>query len=383
MTRWKFRFNLSAVTVSLIMIFVLLSTATYFQGVAVGAQLAANMVAPTISGSVDINNPGHESFWTQITGAEIPFTSSNDFGGATKSVTVKMANNGTHILVYASWTDPTESRTKNDVIEEESFHGLFYANSSYSYEDRIVFWWSLDQNPGPPPCMQHAPEGHGEGESLAGTGNLWHWKGARTDSLGTSYGKLKYGSGPNKEQVLAPSHSFADNEYINKTGHYQLGYDQYPTATSPGNFTIGEGENSIPFNTFLVSAHGVYDSSTHTYNWVATRTLSTTPTLHTLQFIPDKTYYFAIAVFDGGPIPIPSTVNHPSGWSFYGENEETKSISTWYTMALSSVAPTTSTTAVTSPGITFETSAVVSFAMLVVGFVAGVVVIAKFAAPKE
>jgi hypothetical protein len=239
----------SAPILAVVMILVLLSSATYFQGIPVGAQLSANIVAPRITGSVDAQNPGQEAFWNQIAATQIPLTSSNNFGGATKSVTVKMANNGTHLLVYATWSDPTESRVGHNTIEEESYPALFYANSTYAYEDRIVFWWSLDQTPGPPPCMQKSAYGHGEGESLAGTGNLWHWKAARTDNLGTSYGKLKYGSGPDKGKPLSPAHSYADNEFINNTGHYQLGWDQYPTAAVPGNFTIGEGENNIPYNT--------------------------------------------------------------------------------------------------------------------------------------
>lgn len=372
---------------AVVMILVLISSATYFQGVPVGAQLSANIVALTVTGSVNIQNPGQEAFWNQIAATQIPLTLSNDFGGATKFVTVKMANNGTHLFVFASWTDPTESRIRNNVIEDESFPALFYANSTFYYEDRIVFWWSLDQNPGPPPCMQKSAYGHGEGESLAGTGNLWHWKAARTDSSGTSFGKLKYGSGPNKGKPVIPPHSFSDNEFINTTGHYQLGWDQYPTATVPGNFTIGEGENNIPYSTFLVAAHGTYDSSTHTYKWVAARTLTTTPALHTVQFASEKTYYFAVAVYDGGPIPIPSTVPHPAGWGFYGENEETKSISSWFTMALGSAAAATSVSTVIGAGapggITFETAAVISFAMLLVGFVIGMAVIAWYAAPKK
>jgi hypothetical protein len=380
------RLRSSALTLAVVMILIILSSATYFQGIPVGAQLSANIVAPSVTGSVDLQNPGQEVFWSQIAPTQIPLTSSNDFGGATKMVTVRMASNGTHILVYATWSDPSESRVGHNTIEEENYPGLFYANSTYAYEDRIVFWWSLDQNPGPPPCMQKSAYGHGEGESLAGTGNLWHWKGSRTDSLGASFGKLKYGSGPNKGKLLIPLQSYADNEFINTTGHYQLGWDQYPTAAVPGNFTIGDGENSIPYNTFLVAAHGVYDSSTHTYKWVGARALTTTPTLHTVQFTSDRTFYFAVAVFDGGPIPIPTTVPHPTGWSFYGENEETKSISSWFTMAIGPAGVTSvsqSTTAAAPGGITFETAAVISFAMLLVGFVAGIAVIAWYAAPKK
>ncbi|MDV3293304.1 MAG: ethylbenzene dehydrogenase-related protein [Nitrososphaerales archaeon] len=378
-------------TIPLVLVLTLLSSMAYVQGVPVAAQLSANVLAPKVSGTVNVNSPGGEAFWSQVTGVQIPLTYTNDYGGNTKSVLVKMATNGTHMLVLATWSDPTESRTKNNVIEEEANPGLFYANSSFFYEDRIVFWWSLDQNPGPPPCMTKSAEGHGEGESIAGTGNLWHWKAARTDSLGASFGKLKYGSGPNFGQALIPPHSYADNEYINSTGHNQLGYDQYPTASSPGNFTIGVGENNVPYNTFVVSAHGVYDRASHTWTWAAARALATTPVLHTVQFAQDKVYYFAIGTWDGGPIPIPSGVAHPAGWSMYGENEETKSISSWYTMALAGPQTTTSvatSSAATSPNsgapvVSFESAALISFGLLVVGFVAGIILTARITRPKQ
>lgn len=368
----------------LVIVLLVLSTTAFFLQVPVGAQLSANLVASNIEGPIDLSQPGREAFWSQITGAAIPLTSSNSYGGTTKSILVKMANNGTDILVYATWTDPTESRLNRPMIEDEKYGGLFYANQTYSYEDRVVFWWSLDSSPGPPPCMTEAATGHGEGQSLAGTGNMWHWKSARTDDQGTLWGKLKYGSGPNNGLTMPYLHSYADNEFINTTGHFQLGYDQYPDS-----FTIGFDPNHASYETYLISAHGAYDSSSHMWKWVAARKLTSTPSLFVQQFSPGKVYYFAVAIFDGGPIPIPQGVDHPAEWTMYGENGETKSISSWYTMALGQAAATTSTTAsvaattTVTTGINFETAAIASFGMLIVGFVAGLVVISKLALPKK
>jgi hypothetical protein len=368
----------------LIIVLLTLSTAAFFLQIPVGAQLSANLFASNVQGPINLSQPGAEAFWSQITGATIPLTSSNSYGGSTKSVLVKMANNGTDFLVYATWADPTESRLNRPMIEDENYGGLFYANQTYSYEDRIVFWWSLDSTPGPPPCMTDAAPGHGEGQSLAGTGNMWHWKSARTDDLGTQWGKLVYGSGPNKGLLMLYAHSYADNEFINTTGHFQLGYDQYPDS-----FTIGVDPNHAVYDTYEVSAHGTYDSSSHMWRWVAARKLTTRPSLFVQQFSPGKTYSFAVAVFDGGPIPIPQGVDHPSGWTMYGENGETKSISSWYTMALEQSGAATSTTAISTgtatvtTGISFETAAIASFGMLIVGFIAGLVVISRFALPKK
>jgi hypothetical protein len=114
---------------------------------------------------------------------------------------------------------------------------------------------------------------------FSGTGNLWHWKALRTDSLGSLFGKQEFGSGPSRGQVMPYPHSYLDNEFLNTTGHYKLGYDQYPD-----NFTIGSGENKMRYDTYLVAAHGEYDSSSHSWKWVAARKLATTPTLHVQQF---------------------------------------------------------------------------------------------------
>jgi ethylbenzene dehydrogenase len=415
----------------LVIILTVASSAAYFLQVPVTAQLYSNTTGSTVQGGIDLNNPGGESFWSTISGTDIPlmpsiaYSSENGslvgYGGMVSSIKVKMAMNQTHILVFATWADPTESRSgkgvcyvladdnvtahERDCLENEAYGGLFYANSTYAYEDRLVFWWNLDPTPGPAPCMTESAFGHGEGQSLAGTGNLWHWKAGRTDSLGARYGKLKYGGGPgtfgiggpNQGQIITPPHSYADNEFINITGHYQLGWDQYPTAANPGNFTIGFADNiHQTYDTFLVAAHGVHDSSTHMWKWVAARALTTTPSLHIVQFQPGQTYNFAVAVFDGGPITLPAGLPHPdtipllgpSGWdtsvnlpfTMYGENEETKSISSWYT---ASFAPTsTSSNGLFTFG-SFETAALVSLGMLVVGFVAGVVIVTRFVLPKK
>lgn len=412
------------------------SSAAYFFQVPVIGQLYSNMTAPLVQGGIDLSNPGGESFWSGITGAAIPLAPSIayqngiGYGGMVSSITVKMAMNQTHILVYATWSDPTQSRSgkgvcyvladdnitahERDCLENESYSGLFYTNSTYAYEDRLVFWWNLDPTPGPAPCMEESGFGLGEGRSLGGTGNLWHWKAGRTDSLGGQYGKLKYGGYPNATnhwggtfgvggplvgQTITPPHSYADNEFIDTTGHYQLGWDQYPTKANPGNFTIGFADDIHQvYDTFLVAAHGVYDSSAQMWKWVAARPLTTTPSLHIVQFQPGQTYNFAVAVFDGGPIPIPAGLPHPStiqqlesnGWSpsvslpwtMYGENEETKSISTWYTATLGSTSGTGGSTGPYAFG-SFETAALISLGMLVAGFVVGVVVITRFAMPKK
>ncbi len=374
------------VATGLVAMLMSLSALLYFQGVAFGAQLSPNFVANTVVGSINTGSPGHESFWSQITPVQVPLTATDDYGGNTQSVTLKMATNGTHLLVLATWSDPTQdNRSSGPTIEAPDNPGLFLANSTYHYQDRFVIWWSLNQNPGPPPCMTDAAPGKGAGASIVGSGNLWQWKAASTDSGGYTFGKGKYGAGtPNAGTVMPYPHSYASNELLNTTGHFTLGFD-----SARINSTVGYDSTHTAFQTYLIWAHGVYDRSAKTWTFVAARSLQTSPTQYTVQFQQDKTYYFALAVFDGGPIPIPAGVAHPANFTGMGNSDETKSISSWNTMALAPSSggneTTTQTTSQASQptGITFETAAIVSFALLVVGFAAGMAVTYRFAAPKR
>jgi len=371
---------------AVVMILVLLSSATYFQGVPVGAQLSANIVAPLVKGSVDIQKPGQEAFWNQVAPLQIPITASDDYGGFVKSVSVKIANNGTHVLFWAKWSDPTQNnRSISGAPSDPKYPELFFANAPYYRSDRFAVWWSLDQLPGPPPCMQPSALGKGGAASIGGRGNVWQWIASSTDSGGFTFATSKGGAGtPLAGKLLNLTHSYARNQLLNTTGFFTLGFD-----SSNINSTVGYAENNIPHDVLLVWAKGVYDNTNHTWTLVEARPLTTTLKQNIQQFALGQTYYFAIAAFDGGPHPIPAAVPHPAGWTQMADNGMTKSISSWYTMALgpassaTSVSQSTVITSAAPGGITFETAAVISFAMLLVGFVAGMAVIAWYAAPKK
>jgi hypothetical protein len=76
----KIRFTV-AFTIIIVFVSALISSGAFYLQVPVGAQLSPNLMATKVDGPIDLSKPGRESFWSQISGAEIPLTSSNNYGG--------------------------------------------------------------------------------------------------------------------------------------------------------------------------------------------------------------------------------------------------------------------------------------------------------------
>ncbi len=353
------------------------SSLAYFQGVSVGAQAAPDIIAPRVSGSVDTTHPGTEAFWSQLTPLQVPLTATDDYGGVTKSVSLKIANNGTHILFSATWSDPTQSikRVSGGPSAGANYPGLFFANATVHGFDQFAVWWSLSQNPGPPPCMQLGVPGKGGPASLAGEGNLWRWTASSTDSGGPSFSTAKYGAGtPLARHPINYTHSFARDLLLNTTGFFTLGFD-----SSNINSTIGYDQSGAQYNSQIVWAKGVYDNSSGSWTLIAARPLTTSPSTDISQFAQGSTYYFALGAWDGGAHPIPAGVPAPAGWTQMYDDSETKSISSWFTMSISSQGPvttssttgSTSTTGGLSESFLLASAFAVALGTLVFGFVAG------------
>ena len=355
-----------------------MSSLAYFQGVSFGAEAAPDIIAPAVAGSINTAHPGTETFWNQLTALQVPLTSTNDYSGVTKSISLKMANNGTDLLLSATWSDPSQSikRVSGGPSAGDNYPGLFFANSTIHGFDQFAVWWSLNQNPGPPPCMQVGAPGKGGPASLAGQGNLWRWTASSTDSGGPNFPTAKYGAGtPLARHLINYTHSFARDLLLNTTGFFTLGYD-----SSNINATVPKDQSGAAYNSQIVWAKGVYNNSTDTWTLIAARPLTTTPSTFISQFAQGKTYYFALGAWDGGAHPIPAGVPAPAGWTQMSDDGETKSISSWFTMAISSQGPvtTTSTTSQStgasgggSESFLLASAFAVALGTLVFGFVAG------------
>ena len=335
---------------------VLISSAAFFQGVAVGAVLAPNITAPTVAGAINVKAPGTEAFWSQLTPLQVPLSASTTYGGAVQGASVKIASNGTHILMAVTYSDPTQSNasvtTGSPTADQTKYGGLFFANATIHRADQFAVWWAMTQTPGPPPCMQIGTNQHGgtSAASLAGTGNLWRWVGSSTDSGGATFATAKYGAGtgPLATHLINYTHSFATNELLNTTGFYVLGQ-----SSSNVNSTVMYGPNHAAYSPYIVYEKGVYDSTAHTWTQIIARPLTTTPSAAIAQFAPGAVYYFAVAAWDGGAHPIPAGVPAPTGWTSMADNAQTKSISTWETVQFSGLAPgASSLTTITAPAST-------------------------------
>ena len=369
--------------VAVIVGLLVISSAAYFQGVTFGATAAPDVIAPTVSASINTASPGTESFWSQLTPLTIPLTATDDYGGATPSVAIKVATNGTHLLFSSTWSDPSQSikRVSGGPSAGSSYPGLFFANGTIHGFDQFAVWWSLSQNPGPPPCMQLGQPGKGGPASLAGQGNLWRWTASSTDSGGASFATAKYGKGtPLAGHLINYTHSFARDLLLNTTGFFTLGYD-----SSNVNSTVAYDSSHVAYNDQVVWAKGIYDSTAHTWTLIAARPLTTTPSQSIAQFAQGQVFHFALGAWDGGAHPIPAGVPAPAGWTQMSDDGETKSISSWYTMSLSSAGPVTTTSSTSSTstssgsggvadqsqGFLLVAALVASIATLAVGFGAG------------
>src|SRR5271167_3790398 len=89
--------KLSALMAGIIMVLLLLSSGAYFQGVPVAAATSPDIVAPTVTGSINVANPGSEAFWSQLTPLVVPLTATDNYGGGVQQVSIKIATNGTHM----------------------------------------------------------------------------------------------------------------------------------------------------------------------------------------------------------------------------------------------------------------------------------------------
>jgi hypothetical protein len=395
----------------IIAVLALLSSAAFFQGVAVGAALAPDILAPTIAGAaINVAAPGTESFWSQLSPLQVPLTATDSYGGTIPTASVKIASNGTHILMevtYSSSHQDNSSVTTGAPLAPAADLGLFFANATIHRADQFVVWWAMTQNPGPPPCMQvpYGTNEHGgtSPASLAGTGNVWRWTASSTDSGGATFNTAKYGAGtgPLATHLINYTHSFATDMLLNTTGFYSLGQ-----SSSNINSTVLYAPGThVVYSPYIVYEKGIYNNTAHSYTQVIARPLTTTPSTAIAQFAPGVVYNFALAAFSGGPNPIPAGVPTPAGWTSMADTDMTKSISTWVTVEFSGQAPgasavttvtqttsiistttATSVSTVTSPNgsnPSFQTATAATVVALVVGLIAGMIAVGRLEGRKK
>ena len=131
-----------------------------------------------------------DSVWQQAQTVQIPFEGKEKFEGKKATVATKAVYTKDHIYFLFKWDDPTLSVTKG----AWEYDGKKW-NHIKSNEDRISLLFEINRinNFATKGCtvVCHVPEGapnakdgrFGTG-SAAEKGDLWHWKGARSDPAG-------------------------------------------------------------------------------------------------------------------------------------------------------------------------------------------------------
>jgi hypothetical protein len=135
-----------------------------------------------------------ESFWT--TSDQIVIS---DIEGSGYDVTVKAANNGSHVFVYATWDDPIANNTRKGW----AFNGTAWDNVGGN-EDRIEFAWATSG--------ASIVCGHNPGTADGMLFDIWHWKASRTGPAGWADDKYWDGSGRHSDSKTAGG--YKDNSVV-------------------------------------------------------------------------------------------------------------------------------------------------------------------------
>jgi len=248
------------------------------------APAAADIVALKTNESITIDGRANEGFWSRIPGVEIPLAASTAEGGKVTKLTVKAANNGTHIFLLTVWSDRTEDR-------------VWHRPADYPtgpFEDRVAVLISIGAPAMTSPCMKFGTNG----AVTAGEADLWHWHAARDDPDGMNF---TYTSPPPADKWYAPW-PVSDDQYANTTARYN---DKAAGGRAEGRWDVRAKGEWVGAGIWTVE-HA--------------RTLSAPDAKFDAALTTGTTVQVSFAVYDGGQ----------------AETEETKSISSWKTLEISS-----------------------------------------------
>ena len=131
-----------------------------------------------------------DSIWKKAKAIDVPFEGKEKFAGKKTSVSTKAVYTGENIYFLFKWKDPTLSVTKGAWKYDGEKWGHMKGN-----EDRISLLFEINRikNFATKGCAVtcHVPAGATNAKngkfgttSAAEKGDLWHWKGARSDPAG-------------------------------------------------------------------------------------------------------------------------------------------------------------------------------------------------------
>jgi len=175
-----------------------------------------------------------------------------DVDGSGVDVTLKALHDDTHLYMYATWTDATESNTRYGW----SYDGATWTNVGGN-EDRMNFAWSVG---GADIVCGHDPAG----DDATVLFDVWHWKATRTGPDGWADDKYWDGTGRNADAKTAGGYS--DNSVVaqapnataitaalgNSSAVLAFSNDDRPFWNSTGGeISWSAGVNATPLTNFI------------------------------------------------------------------------------------------------------------------------------------
>ncbi|SRR5579875_1207661 len=327
-----------------------------------------NITSYRVDGSPNYTSPGSESFWNVINWTSVPLAASvSPGGGHTPNLLVKSANDGFYIYMLLRWNDTSGPSFASNSEMYTAPNGtllplppgpaanitqLFY-NSTYYYPDRAaILWFIANQSERKQsPAMQLGTNGAITG----GAAEIWHWQSNPTDNNPNDTGFPGGYTDTAGNPIYPPENlSFAEDDYTNTTGFFII-------AGSFGANASNLVPNADPFDIHVGSYYS-FANKTWTVEMVRSFTTSDAPQ-YRVQLKTGSSYFMAMAVWQGK----------------LGESAEFKSVSQWYNITISSLAPPSSPSpspVIPNPAgsVTIELAIIVAVSALIVGIVIGTVV---------
>ncbi len=327
-----------------------------------------NLTSYRVNGSPNYTSPGTESFWKTINWTNVPLAASvSPGGGHTSNLLVKSANDGFNVYMLLRWNEtdgpsyasngelyaaPNGSLLSLPPGPASNITKLFY-NSTYYYQDRAAVLWFVNNESQrqQSPAMQLGTDGAITG----GAAEIWHWQSNPTDNNPNDTGFPGGYTDTAGNPIYPPDNlSFAEDDYTNTTGFFII-------AGSFGANASNLVPNADPFDIHVGSYYS-FSNKTWTVEMVRSFTTSDAPQ-YRVQLKTGSSYFMAMAVWQGK----------------LGESAEFKSVSQWYNITISSLAPPSSPSpspVIPNPAgsVTIELAIIVAVSALIVGIVMGTVV---------
>lgn len=312
-----------------------------------------------VSGAPNYSAPGNESFWNNIGWTNVPLIASvSPGGGHASSVLVKSANDGFNIYVLFRWNDsqgPSFGSSPEEYMRANGQLALLYPqntsvvkqlfyNSTFYYPDRVAMLWFLNGPRDIVPQMQL----NSTGAITSGSANIWHWQSNPTDNNPGDPGFPGGYVNPRGVPIFPPNNaSFAENDFTNRTNFYLVG------GNVTGPFIID------PFsNPFVILAGNSFSTTNRTWTVEMVRPLVVLQDVpNNVQLNVGSSYFVGFAVWNGR----------------MGESQHIKSVSQWYTLAVSNLSPPSNLASSPSGGVSLTLAAAAGGGLLLAGLIIGIV----------